>query len=404
MSLVRKQAAFLVQTRDLMQKAMDLGFVVAGGELHRTAEQQALYVKNGRSKTMNSQHLKRLAIDLNFFLEQPDGSLKLVYDVEKLRSLGDYWESLDPANRWGGNWNNFKDTPHFERREDYAVSHETKGKVIDGRDFSSAGKRIISAAVGSRCPNHREDVETVQRLLNRCFVTSDVQIHDELVPDGLFGQNTLKGICEFQRSALDMKEPDGVISVGGSTISALCKLIPQGIDQDLFALLYLKADKNDVDSLWAELIQTMNKRAIDTPLRQAHFLAQIGHESGELRFHEELASGEAYEGRQDLGNTEPGDGARFKGRGLIQLTGRANYRAYGRSKGREEDLLTTPEIVASDSELCVDVAGWYWERHKLNVQADRDDLEAVTRRINGGLNGLADRRRLLEKAKVLLAV
>jgi hypothetical protein len=111
MSLVNEQAAFLLDMCKLIQKATEMGFVVTGGELARTVEQQQIYVKTGRSKTMNSIHLKRCAIDLNFF---KDG--KLTYDVAVLRPVGDYWESLNPKNQWGGNWKSFKDVPHFERR------------------------------------------------------------------------------------------------------------------------------------------------------------------------------------------------------------------------------------------------------------------------------------------------
>lgn len=111
MALVAEQAAFLLDAGRLVAFATEQGFVVTGGELHRTPEQQAIYVQTGRSKTMDSFHLKRLAIDLNFF---KDG--KLVYDVEQLRPVGDYWESLSPSNSWGGNWKSFKDVPHFERR------------------------------------------------------------------------------------------------------------------------------------------------------------------------------------------------------------------------------------------------------------------------------------------------
>lgn len=146
----------------------------------------------------------------------------------------------------------------------------------------------------------------------------------------------------------------------------------------------------------------MAARAINTPLRMAHFLAQIGHESGHLRYNEELATGAAYEGRADLGNVFSGDGVRFKGRGLIQLTGRANYEAYGAAIGR--DLLADPTPVATDPALAVDVACWFWERRGLNGLADRDRLEDITRRVNGGLNGLIDRRTILARAKVVLRI
>ena len=109
MSLVQHQAAFLLDVTKLINKATEMGFAVTGGELFRTAEQQQIYLKTGRSKTMNSNHLKRLAIDLNFF---KDG--KLVYTKDTLAPIGQYWESLNELNRWGGKWR-FVDVPHFER-------------------------------------------------------------------------------------------------------------------------------------------------------------------------------------------------------------------------------------------------------------------------------------------------
>ncbi len=408
MSMVREQDAFLIHVRQLIQQAHETGFLVTGGELFRTSEQQALHVKNGRSKTMNSQHLKRLAIDLNFFQEQADGNLKLVYDVDILQDLGDFWESLHPANRWGGNWRNFKDTPHFERREDVGgrTPGASGGAAATGGSSSRrlAGKKIVGASVGASSANQRDDVETIQRLLNLNHKAGVVELEAPLKPDGIYGQKTLDAIELFQRSALGLAEPDGVISPGGPTLATLLNVLPATIDASLVSLIYLRAAEKDVDAIAPMIQRTLTKRAIDTPLRQALFVAQIGHESGELRFKEEIASGQAYEGRRDLGNTEPGDGRRFKGRGLIQLTGRANYAAYGKSIGREAELLENPRIVAEDPELCVDVAGWYWEKRKLNQLADRDDLEAVTRRINGGLNGLADRRRLLGRSRGFLGV
>lgn len=110
MGLVAEQWAFLQDVARLIIYAADKGITLTGGELYRTDEQQELHYKAGRTKTMKSNHLRRLAIDFNFFI---DG--KLTYDIEKLRILGGYWEGLTPQNRWGGNYTNFKDTPHFER-------------------------------------------------------------------------------------------------------------------------------------------------------------------------------------------------------------------------------------------------------------------------------------------------
>ncbi|MBY6239800.1 putative peptidoglycan-binding domain-containing protein [Methylosinus sp. Sm6] len=136
--------------------------------------------------------------------------------------------------------------------------------------------------------------------------------------------------------------------------------------------------------------------SLTTPRRQAHFLAQIAHESAGMRTTVEYASGAAYEGRKDLGNTQSGDGARFKGRGLIQLTGRANYMAYGFELGL--DLVGKPELAARFPAAAL-TAALYWRKRGINVPADREDLEAVTRKINGGVNGLADRRVYLAVAK-----
>ena len=110
MSNVAEQAAFLLDVTRLINKATELGFVVTAGELYRTPEQQQIYVKTGRSRTMNSLHIQRRAVDLNFF---KDG--KLVYDKRVLAPLGAYWESLNPLNSWGGNGVKLVDTPHFSR-------------------------------------------------------------------------------------------------------------------------------------------------------------------------------------------------------------------------------------------------------------------------------------------------
>lgn len=411
MSMVHEQSLFLGHVAELLRKASELGFAVSGGELYRTPEQQALHVKNGRSNTMNSQHLKRLAIDLNFFRSRSDGSLALTYDVEELRPLGEFWESLDPANRWGGNWKSFKDSPHFERRESggggptpTSVPSSVPPPVMMAATGGS-GRGLIGGAVGARSANRRDDVETVQRLLNLAAAASRFELADgPLKSDGIFGSKTLDGILAFRRALLAEPEPAPLVEASGPCIEALAVALPGQWDSGRLGLLYLRAADEAVAELAGQIQQVMANRAIDTPLRQAHFLAQIGHESGELRFRQEIASGEAYEGRRDLGNSQPGDGPRFKGRGLIQLTGRANYSAYGKAIGREAELLANPALVASDPELCVDVAGWFWAKRELNGLADLDDLTSITRRINGGLNGLDDRRRLLQRAKALLGL
>lgn len=110
MSLSDEQAAFLLDACKLIQHATESGWKVTGGELWRTSDQQAIYLRTGKTKTMLSNHLRRLAIDLNFIKDgQP------CWDKEQLAPIGAYWESLHPLNRWGGNFKSLTDAPHFER-------------------------------------------------------------------------------------------------------------------------------------------------------------------------------------------------------------------------------------------------------------------------------------------------
>lgn len=136
---------------------------------------------------------------------------------------------------------------------------------------------------------------------------------------------------------------------------------------------------------------------IDTLFRAAHFLAQAAHESDGFRVMEEYASGKAYENRTDLGNVEPGDGPRYKGRGIFQLTGRDNYDRMGQRLSI--DLIGSPEL-ASDPDTAVHIACLYWSDHSLNALADADDIKAITKAINGGYNGLASRVTYLRRAKL----
>lgn len=162
--------------------------------------------------------------------------------------------------------------------------------------------------------------------------------------------------------------------------------------------------------VWA-LNQAMARRKIDTPKRQAAFLAQVGHESGQLQHVRELG-GNQYLSKYDtgtlaarLGNTPQadGDGQRYRGRGLIQITGRDNYRQCSLALFGDERLLTQSELL-EQPQWAAESAAWFWERNGLNELADRDQFNSITRRINGGLNGLEDRLQLWKRARAELCV
>lgn len=144
------------------------------------------------------------------------------------------------------------------------------------------------------------------------------------------------------------------------------------------------------------LKQYCREYKINTPQRLAAFLSQIAYESGRFRYTEEIASGAAYEGRLDLGNTEPGDGVRYKGRGLIQLTGRYNYTRFSNTVGY--DFVSAPELL-SQPKYAVMSACWFWHIKGLNTLADLDRFQLITKKINGGYNGLADREYFHRKCK-----
>ncbi len=257
----------------------------------------------------------------------------------------------------------------------------------------------IEQSVGEGGANEREDAIVVQVLLNLNRPPPLPVVH----VDGGVGPQTRAAIREFQSRVMGMATPDGRIDPGGRTLAALRQGIPAGeISVPVLHGIMPTATSAKVALYLPHLLVGMGARGITAPLRQAHFIAQLAHESGAFVYAEEIASGEAYEGRADLGNTHPGDGRRFKGRGLIQLTGRANYTAYGHAIGR--DLAADPTVVATDPALAVDVACWFWTSRNINPLADADDIRAVTRRINGGLNGLADREAYLRRAKFFLGL
>lgn len=180
------------------------------------------------------------------------------------------------------------------------------------------------------------------------------------------------------------------------------------ITPDLLRAIMPNAGENA--DVYAPLLERACVRfGITTPRQRAMFLAQIAHESGELRYVRELASGAAYDtGRlaAALGNTPQadGDGQKYKGRGLIQITGRANYKQCSEAlyAGKDDGssvhrLLDKPELLEVPIAAAFSAA-WFWQSRKLNPYADRGDLRGCTKRINGGLNGLADRQKFWKRA------
>lgn len=183
---------------------------------------------------------------------------------------------------------------------------------------------------------------------------------------------------------------------GGQQLAALSDLTDDQLRQ------IMPNPRADRRALYLPYIQAaMAEFGINTPVRRAQFLAQVAHETAELRYMEEIASGAAYEGRKDMGNTEPGDGKRFKGRGVFQITGRTSYQKYGEQLG--VDLIGHPEFTSSP-QVAFRLAALIWQTNGLNELADKDNIRAITQRINGGYNGLDDRTRYLERAKSALGV
>ncbi|HXN32816.1 MAG TPA: glycoside hydrolase family 19 protein [Polyangiaceae bacterium] len=274
----------------------------------------------------------------------------------------------------------------------------------------------LTASVGRAAVNRRADAIQVQRLLNK-----SIRFLIPLAPlreDGAVGPSTIGAIELFQSRVVKALRPDGRIDPNGRTyrnlVAAAAALgpfppsplpdppaTPGGLSYAQLHEIMPRLPNDKAVSYLSALNVTLVEAQITTPLRKAAFLAQLAHESVELRYFEEIASGEAYEGRNDLGNTEPGDGKRYKGRGPIQLTGRTNYRRAGQALGL--DLEGQPETVAT-REVGFRVAGWFWTTHHLNAKADAGNFDAITRAINGGLNGKESRDAYYATAKRVLGV
>jgi putative chitinase len=181
------------------------------------------------------------------------------------------------------------------------------------------------------------------------------------------------------------------------------------------------AIKSDVLTVYPKHLNSiLPKYSIDTPERVRCFLAQVAHESGSFNYTREIASGRAYEGRKDLGNIYPGDGVKFKGRGLIQITGRSNYEAVSKALFGDMTAVKNPEVLATP-QYAVESAYWYWKVNNLNYICDQAEdwthtsfpgtakehtytrFEYLTVRINGGLNGYSERLDFYKRAKQVIA-
>ena len=260
----------------------------------------------------------------------------------------------------------------------------------------------IKKSVGVAGHNDLVDVLIFQILYNLNRSRFKGNPPPKLKPDGRIGPNTLNAIARFETRVMKLGESDQMIVPGDATIQALLAGLPKGPSKEKLGVVMPQALPTRIDLYFDPLVAGMKRYQITRPLRIAHFIAQIAHESGSFRYAEELADGSAYEGRPDLGNIRPGDGKRFKGRGLIQLTGRANYERYSQATGI--DYVSKPQRIATDPYTAVDVACWFWSDKGLNTVADRDDARTITKRINGGFNGIDDRLDHLGRAKAVLGL
>jgi putative chitinase len=259
----------------------------------------------------------------------------------------------------------------------------------------------IQKSVGDKGTNEPVDVKLIQVALN-LSQSDKFKLNKPLVVDGKIGTKTISAITEFQKSIVKLNNPDGRVDPSGATLKTLKKNMSLGLSEDALLAIMAYGSFSTIKTYYSLMKTSLPKYKINTPLRIAHFLAQVGHESMSFKYTEELATGAAYEGRKDLGNIKKGDGVRFKGRGLIQLTGRDNYDEYG--KYIKKDFLKpgNEHLIATTPKYALDVSLWFWNKRKLNKYADTDNLKSITRRVNGGYNGLPDRELYLKRAKFFL--
>jgi putative chitinase len=252
--------------------------------------------------------------------------------------------------------------------------------------------------------NDRSDVLNLQQLLNQkgfaCIV------------DGVFGDNTEKCVCAAQKSfglipngiandiflsvlkkSLTQGSPVQVVNIQPKiSIPVVVSIGTKGpLTFDTVKQSMPYASDFNINRFLDPLNLTVVQYQINTPQRLACFLAQVAHESSCLQYTKELADGSTYDKQplaRDLGNTQPGDGPRYKGRGLIQVTGKYNYEQLSKDLGG--DFLNHPELL-EQPKLATLTAGWFWNKRNLNQYCDSGDFRSLTQKINGGLNGWESR-------------
>lgn len=245
-----------------------------------------------------------------------------------------------------------------------------------------------------------------------------IRVGQELVLPGLEGDSTVASSAPAPAAT---PEPAAATPAEGFFSAAtLAEIMP-------------KASQSNIDKYLGALNDEMAKFDINTPLRAAHFVAQLAHESGSFHYSsenlnysasalkavfgkyfptEEMAeeyarqpekiANRVYADRMGNGDEASGEGWKYRGRGLIQLTGKDNYTNCGAATGM--DIVNHPDQLADDANAAVAAAGWFWDMRKLNSYADQDDVKAITKRINGGYNGLEDREAYLARAKQVLGI
>jgi putative chitinase len=265
-------------------------------------------------------------------------------------------------------------------------------RVMSGLTLRPASRKPYEGLY--QAPNLTEHRKLAARRLDQ-LITG---LKDDFNPKDVLVDSTIRVLNNLPPRRLDQEPYEGIYP---RTAEVDLARISGFITQDQLSAIAPYSRRDRLEKLLPHLNTTMQRYAITTPIRIAHFLAQLGHESDGFNTNEEYASGADYEGRRDLGNTQAGDGVRFKGRGLIQVTGRANYADCGRALG--VDLIKNPQRLGDFDLACLS-AGWYWDTHKLNNHADRDDVLTITKIINGGTNGLADRQSYLARAKKVFGI